>query len=153
MRSRINAIKKCASACSTSAITDPARCMAQGSAMIKTQTRKLFNVVFFVACTLAFIVSGCSPFDGLQVPTSTATTEPTPTILSIKPSVTPSPTPQTCTVTAYTLNMRTGPSMTSAVKQILTRGERVTVIRRGDWLKVSTRTATGFIYSRYCEQE
>jgi uncharacterized protein YgiM (DUF1202 family) len=48
--------------------------------------------------------------------------------------------------------MRSGAGMSYNVKQILNQGDALQVIEpAGDWLKVSTRNSTGFIYSRYCE--
>jgi len=54
-------------------------------------------------------------------------------------------------VTAQTLNFREGPGMSYAVTGILRQGERLEVIARGAWLRVSTGTETGYIYGRYCQ--
>lgn len=153
----MHAIRHCASVCNTLATMAIVPFMAKhrkGRAMINSRIRtKLFNVIFFAACILAFIVSGCSSaFDGLQVPT--ASTQPTATRTARIPTATNtilSIEPEVCTVTAYTLNLRAGPSMSHAVKQILHKGQTLTVIRHGAWLKVSTRGATGFIYGRFCK--
>ena len=124
--------------------------------MIRIRTKVyLFNVVFFVACILAFIMSGCSPFDGLQVPTATATAEPTATILSTKLEVSPTPQPA-CTVTTGIpdgyLNLRKGPGTNRAVIRVLREGEILQVIARGAWLKVVTREKlTGFVNSKFCK--
>lgn len=122
--------------------------------MIRTRT-KLFNVVFFVACTLAFILLGCSPFDGLATVQPTATV--TRTILSTRLPVTPSPTSQpTCTVRtgipAGYLNLRVAPGTNRAVIRVLDEGETLKVIARGAWLKVIDSDGTrGFVNARYCE--
>jgi uncharacterized protein YgiM (DUF1202 family) len=122
----------------------------------RTET-KLFNVVFIVACSLAIILLGCSPFDGLVAVAPTARPTATTTILSTKLSVTPSSTPQPiCTVaTGYQtgkLNLRKGPGTNYAVIRVLADGESLHVIARGAWLKVITRQdETGFINSKFCK--
>ena len=116
-----------------------------------TTEKKIFNVWlwFMAGFTLLILLSSCSPLAMYEAP---ATATPSATATLTKPNNSPTPTPPSCTVTAYTLNLRTGPGMSYAVKWILERGEVVTILERGDWLKVSTGTATGFIYGRYCRQ-
>src|SRR5688572_22844903 len=102
--------------------------------MTNTQTKvKSFNVIFFVACILAFIMSGCSPFDGLQVPTATA--QPTATEPAQIPTATQtilSSSLATCTVTtgydAGFLNLRRGAGTQYGVIRVLREGESLQVI-------------------------
>lgn len=54
----------------------------------------------------------------------------------------------TCTVTAYTLNVRSGPGVEYGAVAWLTRGEIVTIHdQRGAWYDIGT----GWINSTYCK--
>jgi uncharacterized protein YgiM (DUF1202 family) len=103
---------------------------------------------------LLIILTSCSPLQAPPVSTGTPAAAVTADLQSEVTTPTP---PQLCTVsTGYNnglLNMRTGPGTNYPVLTVLDEGQVLTVLERGDWLKVSTGTATGFIYSRYCEQE
>jgi uncharacterized protein YgiM (DUF1202 family) len=130
----------------------------KGRAMINKPTQtKLFNVIFFVACSLVVILSGCSPFDGLATLAPTAQPTTTRTILSSQLSVTPSPTPQpTCTVTTGydkgNLNLRRGAGTQYGVIRVLREGETLQVIARGAWLHVIDSQGTrGFVNSKFCK--
>jgi hypothetical protein len=120
---------------------------------IPQNRRIMYAVSYFVAlCVIAAALLGCSPY-AARIATETPTAAPSVTATEqfiTGDKLTPTPRPH-CTVTAYTLNMRRAGRMTAAVKQILYNGDTLQVIRHaGEWLKVSTGTATGFIYSAYC---
>jgi len=54
------------------------------------------------------------------------------------------------TVTANTLNFRTGPSLLRSVIHRLKRGDKLTVLaRKGAWTYVSTGGRRGYVYSKY----
>lgn len=115
-----------------------------------TERRIVNGALWLVgACVIVAMLTSCSPYAmGTIVPSDT----PSPSATARKSAhlqiSTPTPRPS-CTVTGF-LNFRTSPSRGAAVIRVLTEGERVTVIERGDWLKVSTRNKTGFIYGKYC---
>jgi uncharacterized protein YgiM (DUF1202 family) len=121
------------------------------------ENRKIMQAVawFMGACILAAILTSCSPYAAMSPIGDTPTPAPSVTATEKGNNVvtflaTPRP---SCTVTAYTLNMRAGAGMRYAVKQILERGEIVTVIRRGDWLKIETpQRVTGWVYGKYCQE-
>ena len=104
---------------------------------------------------LVFLLAACNPYQTTPAPTATATGTATPAMRTIVPM--PTPTPQTCTVTTGvpdgTLNIRTGEGTSYAVIGTLKEGQQLTIIQAGKWLKVSTRTTTGFINSSYCRME
>jgi len=119
----------------------------------ETERRIMYGALWFIAgCVILAILTSCSPYTA-QIATGNSTVAPSMTPEATVPQVTLSPTPRpiTCTVTAYALNMRTAGTMRAAVVRILERGEVVTVLERDGWLKVATRNTTGFIYARYCK--
>ena len=108
---------------------------------------------FFALCVLVILITSCNPY----VTQPTVTAEPTTTILSINPSVTPSATPEICTVaTGYNqgaLNLRRGAGTQYAVIRTLAEGETLIVIKRAAWLEVIDNQGTrGFINSKYCKE-
>jgi hypothetical protein len=116
-----------------------------------TTEKRITNIAlwFFVVCVGLILLTSCSPVMDLN---TTATPSPTATAqISLRYEISPTPAPA-CTVTAYTLNLRNGAGMSHAVIQILHKGQAVTVIERGAWLRVSTGKATGFIYGKYCQE-
>lgn len=128
--------------------------------MIDIQTNKrLCNLFLWLMAglVLVIILTSCSPLDGLQIASPTATAAPTGTQApQIQPSPTPSPSPITCTVTtgyqAGTLNMRSGPGTSWAVLRVLIEAESLQVTRRGAWLQViDTHGARGYVNSKYCK--
>jgi uncharacterized protein YgiM (DUF1202 family) len=121
------------------------------------ENRKLmyFVMYFLAACVVLALLTSCSPYVATEprFSTATATASMTATLGgSIVEPPTPTPLPS-CTVTAYTLNMRTGAGMSYAVNQILEHGDRLEIIRHaGDWLKIETAGhVTGWIHSHYCK--
>ena len=111
---------------------------------------------FLALCVFLAIVTSCNPYQGLQraTPTATAIAEPTITasvfqVGRLIPTPIPSP---TCTVNAGTLYLRKGAGMNYAVTKILHDGDILTVLERGDWLKVETsQHVKGWVYSKYCK--
>ena len=115
---------------------------------IRTE-KKLFSIVLWFLCLSAFLIllTSCSPYAAMpatptptQAATATATPEPTPT---------PRP---TCTVNAGSVYLRRGAGMSYAVKQVLHKGDVLTVLFRGKyWLKVETdQNVTGWVAKKYC---
>jgi len=114
----------------------------------KTNVRLFDAVMYFLAvCVIVILITSCSPY--VEVP-ATAAPSATATARMVAIATEPTPSPS-CTVTAQTLNFREGPGMSYAVTGILRQGERLEVIARGAWLRVSTGTETGYIYGRYCQ--
>jgi uncharacterized protein YgiM (DUF1202 family) len=119
-----------------------------------TLEKKIFDACLWLtaACLLMAFLTSCSPYaanvsERTQTPTPSQAATATGTIVPKSPTPRPS-----CTVTAYTLNMRTAGSMSARVIQILEHGEALTVIARGDWLKVRTpQRVTGWVYGKYCK--
>ena len=107
--------------------------------------------LFLGAVLIAVILTSCSPYAATPAATATAAPSVTATagVLPIG-NKSATATPQTCTVTGY-LNFRTRPSRSARVIAVLEAGERVRVIESGTWHKVTTRNATGFIYSAFCK--
>ena len=107
---------------------------------------------FIATCLLAAILTSCSPYVAKPAVVDHPTPAPsrTPTAARMVAVATTTPRPS-CTVTAYTLNLRTGAGMSYAVRDVLHKGERLQVIARGAWLKVSTGKVTGFIFGRWCQ--
>jgi uncharacterized protein YgiM (DUF1202 family) len=119
------------------------------------ENRKLmyFVMYFLAACVVLALLTSCSPYAAIetnwsQTPTATASMTATVTNVTLSPTPLPS-----CTVTAYTLNMRTGAGMSYAVKWILEQGDRLQIAATaGDWLKIETAGhVTGWIHSHYCK--
>jgi uncharacterized protein YgiM (DUF1202 family) len=110
---------------------------------------------FIAAVCLLAIMTSCSaavPIPPTLTRETTRTARPVATHPATSQIGTPTLRPS-CTVTAYTLNLRAGAGMRHAVKQILTNGERLTVIyQAGAWLFVSTRNQAGYIHSAYCRE-
>jgi uncharacterized protein YgiM (DUF1202 family) len=122
------------------------------------ENRKLmyFVMYFLAACVVLALLTSCSPYAAIetnwsQTPTATASMTAT-AKSSPMGELTATPLPS-CTVTAYTLNMRAGAGMQHAVNQILHNGDRLEIIRHaGDWLKIETaQHVTGWIHSHYCK--
>jgi len=95
----------------------------------------------------------------LEVPAGTATTRTvTVTATAAAPTATVTPTVggAVCVVrTGYdsgTVNLRTCAGVTCAVLDIVTEGERLTVLAAGNWTHVTTKDGvTGYINSNYCK--
>ncbi len=129
-----------------------------GSAMIDIQTNKRlcnFFLWLMAGLVLVIILTSCSPYQGLQIASPTATADPT-RPAQIRPSPSPTPSPITCTVTtgyqAGTLNMRSGPGTSWAVLRVLIEAESLQVTRRGAWLQVIDRSgARGYVNAKYCQ--
>jgi uncharacterized protein YgiM (DUF1202 family) len=121
----------------------------------KTNARLCSAFLWLVgAMALLIILTSCSPLAMYQAPVTATPTAATTATTTAAVTATKEPTPRpSCTVTAGTLNFREGPGMSYAVTEILRKGERLQVIARGAWLKVTTGTATGFVYSKYCQEE
>jgi uncharacterized protein YgiM (DUF1202 family) len=111
-----------------------------------------FCLRFLAGICLLVILTSCSA--AVDVP-ATATSSPTVTATDNRSvtlqSDTPTPRP-TCVVKAYTLNLREGPGTSHAVSQILHKGDVLEVLASGAWLKVATRSGTGFVYGKYCQE-
>jgi uncharacterized protein YgiM (DUF1202 family) len=112
-----------------------------------------FVMYFLAACVVLALLTSCSPYAAIetnwsQTPTATASMTATVTNVTLSPTPLPS-----CTVTAYTLNMRTGAGMQHAVKWILEHGDRLQIAATaGEWLKIETAGhVTGWIHSHYCK--
>jgi uncharacterized protein YgiM (DUF1202 family) len=92
----------------------------------------------------------------LEVPAGTAIT-PTATVTAAAPTATVTPTVggAVCVVrTGYdsgTVNLRTCAGVTCAVLDIVTEGERLTVLTAGDWAHVEKDGVTGWLNSKFCE--
>jgi hypothetical protein len=107
---------------------------------------------FIAACVIAAVLLGCSPYAELSTNVDTPTPAPSVTAtaeLLTHGTVEPTPRPTTCRVSG-TVYLRADPSRARAPLAVLRAGQSLEVIQRGAWLKVSTGTATGFIYSAYC---
>jgi SH3 domain-containing protein len=109
-----------------------------------------FPVVLWLVALL--IMTGCSPY--LESPVATPTAARPALIATVDPPQLfaegdPTP-PPTCTVHVGSVYLRAGAGMQHAVLEVLHDGQILTVLARGAWLKVETRTKTGFIYSKYC---
>jgi uncharacterized protein YgiM (DUF1202 family) len=111
-----------------------------------------FCIWFLAAICLLVILTSCSAAVDIlttatALPAVTATANHSANLQGDAPAPHP-----TCTVTAYTLNLREGPGTSHAVLQILHKGEVLEVLAKGAWLKVVTRSGTGFVYGRYCQR-
>jgi SH3-like domain-containing protein len=121
------------------------------------ENRKLmyFVMYFLAACIVLALLTSCSPYAAMSEisDTATATASMTATVLHPNLGNSTPPPPPSCTVTAYTLNMRTGAGMSYAVKWILEQGDRLQIAATaGDWLKIETaQHVTGWIHSHYCK--
>ncbi len=123
------------------------------------ENRRIMYLCAWLAffCLLAALITSCSPYAAMSTTvdtTPTAAPSVTTTAANVNKSLqTPTTTPPACKVIAYTLYMRTGAGMSNSVKQILYKGDRVTVIaRRGDWLQIETaRRVRGWVYQTYCK--
>ena len=71
---------------------------------------------------------------------------------TLKPTQTPTPSPQRCIVTAGYLNFRACGATSCDVIEVLEEGDRLTVINAGSWYHVKTDDgAPGYVKSTYCE--
>lgn len=120
--------------------------------------RKICNAVLwlFAGLVIVIVLTSCSPYQGANLHLETPTPAQPVSSVTASPQIanlqfeTPTPRPITCTVTAYTLNFRSGPGTQHAVKDVLHNGERVQIISGGDWLKVETaQRVTGWAYGKY----
>jgi uncharacterized protein YgiM (DUF1202 family) len=125
-----------------------------------TQEKRFFNLaIWLLAVTALLILTACNPYDGLTTPTQ----EPTVTAIATEPGlttnrVTPSPTPQTCTVQTNvpqgSLNIRAGAGVGFAVLEVLHEGQILTLTHqpaRDGWIEVTADDVTGWINSTYCK--
>jgi uncharacterized protein YgiM (DUF1202 family) len=119
-----------------------------------TIEKKIFDFTawFMAGFTLLVILTSCSPYAAMSAIADTPTPAPSMTGTAKVEQLYNSPTPRpSCVVTAYTLNMRSAGTMSARVIQILERGEALTVLHGGAWLKVSTAgNVTGWVYGKYC---
>lgn len=72
------------------------------------------------------------------------------------PSQTVTSTPEICNVQTGieggTVNLRSCEGTSCTVKEVLTEGERLTILTAGAWLNVITEdNVTGYINSKYCK--
>jgi uncharacterized protein YgiM (DUF1202 family) len=112
-----------------------------------------FAVRPVIVCILLALLTSCSPFDGSESPTDTAS--PARPVIPPVSSQVPTPSP-TCTVRtgipAGSLNLRTGAGTQYSVIRILTEGEILIVLERAAWLKVTDEGGQqGFVNARYCK--
>jgi uncharacterized protein YgiM (DUF1202 family) len=123
-----------------------------------TLEKKIFDACLWLtaACLLMAFLTSCSPYAPIVKQSGTMTPDPSMTASKIAVNsqylATPTPRPS-CTVTAYTLNMRSAGSMSARVIQILTNGEAVTMIGTpaAGWVQVIARSRAGWIAARYCK--
>ena len=104
--------------------------------------------LFFALLALALLSCGLwQPYAAMQAPAATVETH------STWNEFTPSPTPQHCTVTAETLNLRAGPGTSYQVKAWLFAGDLLTITQDGGgWLQVIDPSgAAGWVNSMYCK--
>jgi uncharacterized protein YgiM (DUF1202 family) len=126
--------------------------------MIDIRTNKKLCSAFIwftAACALVILMTSCSPYAATEQLFSTPTPAPSMTAEKVTTLLPSTPAPPACTVTAYTLNLRSGPGTRHAVTQILYSGEAVTVLslRKDNWLKIETAAGVrGWVYSRYCQE-
>jgi uncharacterized protein YgiM (DUF1202 family) len=119
-----------------------------------TLEKKIFDACLWLtaACLLMALLTSCSPYVVTPIgvtPTPSQAAAVTEVVPMVQLTPTPSP---SCVVTAYTLNMRAGAGMRFEVLQILERGEALTVLHGGAWLKVRTpQRVTGWVYGKYCK--
>jgi uncharacterized protein YgiM (DUF1202 family) len=118
--------------------------------------RRLCDFVLwcFAGMVLVIFMTACSPYTAkpanLQI---TATPSVTATVKTLSNLTEFPPTPRpSCYVTAGTVYLRSGPGMSHAAIDVLRKGEALTVLRRGEWIRVSTGSKAGFIYGRYCQE-
>jgi len=113
------------------------------------------KTLFILGALVALLIS-CSLSDGASIGAavlSRATGTPTAARID-QPTQTPTPRPESCTVTAHALNLRAGAGTSYSVLAVLDEGDRLTVLARGHWLQVETITgAAGFVHSNYCKSE
>mgnify|MGYP000159184243 CR=1 FL=1 len=109
---------------------------------------------FFILGALVALVISCSLSDGASIGAavlsrathSPQSNPPTPTI------PTSTPRPESCTVTAGLLNMRTCGGTACGVLAVLAEGDDLTILAAGDWLSVETdKGLTGYINGAYCK--
>lgn len=109
--------------------------------------------------TALLILTSCNPYAGLITPTQEPTV--TATATAQPPAsgrLTPSPTPQTCTVQTNvpqgSLNIRAGVGVGFAVLEVLHEGQILTLTHqpaRDGWIEVTAGSVTGWINSTYCK--
>jgi uncharacterized protein YgiM (DUF1202 family) len=83
--------------------------------------------------------------NGEDAPTATA-----------QPSRTPTQTPTVCNVQTGigggTVNLRTCAGVSCSILDIVTEGERLTILTAGNWTHVTTKDGvTGWLNSKYCK--
>ena len=110
---------------------------------------------FFILVLTALFVISCSLPNGATMSAATlATPGASPTAERIDAIPSPSP-PEYCTVTADFLNLRACAGTDCLVLDVLKKGDPLTILERGDWLKIEGEkdevTLTGYINSIYCK--
>lgn len=121
----------------------------------RNERRAIDGALWILAGVLiGIILTSCSPYAPAPATPSPSTTasEPAPGA-TVTASRTPRP---SCVIeTGYPagrVNLRRDATRNSAALDVLREGERLTILRAGQWMKVSTREGiAGFIYSRYCK--
>ncbi|MBT4310519.1 MAG: SH3 domain-containing protein [Anaerolineae bacterium] len=111
------------------------------------------KTLFILGALVALLIS-CSLSDGASIGAavlSRATGTPTAARID-QPTQTPTPRPESCTVTAHALNLRAGAATSYSVLAVLDEGDRLTVLTAGDWIEVQPdKGAAGFVNSSYCK--
>lgn len=106
-------------------------------------TKRIMSMFLLLALAVGLYFTQGKADGGAVDPTQTA-----------RPTATS--TPEVCKVQTGieggTVNLRTCGGTSCGVTQVLTEGERLTVITSGGWMNVTTESGvTGWLYSKYCE--
>lgn len=107
------------------------------------RTFRAFGIgqVFMAGIAIVILIltlSGCVTIPTVTPPTATATEQSFTTPLPY------------CTVNADKVYLRAGAGKNFEALTVTHKGDALTVLNNGEWLKVSTGQQTGYIYSQFC---
>ena len=117
-----------------------------------TKRKTLFILGALTALAISCSITNGETSGAALLSNGSSSTPGTPTAAQIdQPTQTPTPRPESCTVTAHALNMRTCGGTHCGVLAVLDEGDDLTILAAGDWLNVETDTGlTGYINGAYC---
>ncbi len=110
-------------------------------------TKRITTMFLLLALAVGLYFMQGKADGGAVMPTQTQTAQPT------RPATN---TPEACNVQTGieggTVNLRTCAGVSCAVLDIVTEGERLTILTAGAWMNVTTEDGvTGYINSNYCK--
>ena len=114
--------------------------------------KKIFILVLAIVSILGCSLSNGATMSAAQIkPALTASPTVTP---SLTPYSSPTLEPELCTVTAEHLNFRACAGTDCEVLHVLSKGDPLTVLERGDWLNVQLSDGRiGWVNSNFTQME